>query len=192
MRFDTIEEYALLVTMVVSVVAVVLNLISLTYTRRKLYNTTLTDKRIEWAVEVRKLLTEFVCFHIEKRDTRELFQKKLQLQMYFNLKSNPDQILLHNTMVECLNTGRLDIQLFMEQSAVVLANNWARIKKESKFKNWEEKHIRKEIYKGNVLEELRHEFCLDYFESRELGQEFGFLQQTAGTACCEEITDTKR
>lgn len=184
-----------LVSIAVSFIAAVASVINLFFTKRKLYNATLTDKRIDWTITVRELLLDFVKLHIEKASEGELFQKKLEVQIYFNLTANPDQRELYQTMVACLNTGELDIDLYMKQCAQVLANNWKRIKMESGFLLKDEKKIRDVIYKkykGKTLEELHHEIHLDYFKCRKSKEEPTVLQRIAGHTYCREVRHTRR
>lgn len=106
----------------------------------------ITSNRIDWIMQMRTLVAEFICAYIDQRPTNELQKIKIQIQLMCRHKVDYDKIL------ECIDTCCKDTEnvgancdALIEVTQYVLQKVWVRIKIEGGQTAKDEIKIRKQV-----------------------------------------------
>ncbi len=139
--FSNLDRTGLIVAIVLSSLSFVLSAIGIYQARRNLILNSITQNRIVWISEVRKLLVEFIEFYKEGN------KEKLKIQMYkIELYMRRGVISYDNlakAMENCCNTdyceGNCQQLIFCAQD--VLSSVWIRMKREAGMRKREDEQL---------------------------------------------------
>lgn len=150
MLADILREMTALdfASIVLSIIATIVSILSLSLSKRQLVNTTITNNRIEWINSVRKLVHEFIAIYID--DNTDNVLKKKSLSANIKLYVRDDAVFYGNfiyVLEKCTanSFNELDYNNLIRATQDMLADVWNRMKREAGISQYSERRLRKRL-----------------------------------------------
>lgn len=117
-----------------SIIALILTLVNLTFKKQKISNEIITSNRIEWIRSVRSLLAQFVeIYTTTPQDKQSLMIIKYKITLYFR-KDVKSYNAVTNQIQKCIDLGSFNTKecdLLVEYAQKMLSEVWIRMKREA-------------------------------------------------------------
>lgn len=122
------------ITATLSVIALLLTLINLIFTKQKISNEIITSNRLEWIRSVRSLLAQFVeIYTTTPHDKQALMIIKYKVTLYFR-KDVKSYNAVADQIQKCIDLGCFNTEecdLLVEYVQNMLSEVWIRMKREA-------------------------------------------------------------
>ena len=139
------DKLNLVVSLVVSFIAVGISVFNLIATRKQLFADVVSKHRIDDVEALRNLICQFVSLYLKSASRNDLLSVKINVDLYLNERYNPAHVKLAEVMLELANTPEKDVERLVSIAKISLQERYLRSKLEVSYLPHKKAQYRRKI-----------------------------------------------